>query len=138
MANPCDGGFPESTLPIPGIGSVTWRPCEEDLSIWRLFCLWPDRELLATFDLSRAELLSFDVEWEIPEGRRRFVTWSTGRGFSSGTTDSERTIDDPGDGTGGVDPGILGMALVIVEGAGVDSPVTTWILERLSAPVARG
>jgi hypothetical protein len=102
-----------------------------------MLCVRPDRELFATIDLARAELLSFEVEWEDRDGVRRFVTWSVRRGFTMGKTDSESTTGESGDEGGAGDPKVLGMALVIVEDAGIGSPVAEWIMDRLSAALGR-
>jgi len=127
----------KASPPLAGKGTLTWRPCGEDLSIWRMVCIRPDQELFATIDLARAELLSFEVEWDEAEGHRSFVTWSVRSGFSAGGTDSVNSIDESEAESTGGSPKILGMALVIVEDAGIVSPVATWILDRLSAALAR-
>ena len=137
MINFLDTDRRKAAPTLAGKGSLAWRPCGEDLSIWRMVCIRPDRELFATIDLARAELLSFEIEWDDAEGQRPFVTWSVRSGFSAGKTDSEETIAEPEAVSAVGSAKVLGMALVIVEDAGIVSPVTTWIMDRLSAALAR-
>jgi len=102
-----------------------------------MLCVRSDRELFATIDLARAELLSFEVEWDDRDGVRRFVTWSVRRGLTAGKTDSESTTGESGADSDADDPKVLGTALVIVEDAGIGSPVAEWIMGRLSAALGR-
>jgi hypothetical protein len=119
--------------------SFTWRPCWNDPSIWRMFYVRPDRELLVTVDLPHAKLLAFELEWDDAQGRRRYLTWSAKKGFEMGGVDPEHVAGPEGladvriPSTSPPAGEVLGAARRIVEGAGLGSPLGDWILARLAA-----
>jgi len=123
---------PETALPFAGMGAVTWRPCAGDLSVWRMLCLQPDRELFATINITCSQLLAFDIEWDDGNGCHHFITWGAGSGLNAGVVDAgeeERAVREQE-----ATPRLLGTARRIVEEAGIVSLVSTWILEQLSRP----
>jgi hypothetical protein len=109
--------------------STTWRPCWNNPSIWRMFHVRPDREILITVDLPRAKLLTFELEWDDLEGRRHYVAWGPKKGLEIGVVDLDLRVPA----ATSPDAQMLGSARRIVEGAGLENPMSDWILDRLPA-----
>ena len=118
---------------------MTWHRCWNDPTVWRMLEVRPDRELLVVVDAARAKLLSFELEWEDGEGRRRYLTWGSRKGFELGVVEPE----PPSSSSNGLsefrvpskhapDGEILGTARRIVEST-LGRPVSDWILELLAA-----